>query len=905
MPSSRLFSLTFLAIAACQPAAGGPPVYVGAVEDSDALIAIATQGDGAVAYVCAEQTWEQHTGWFLMELENGALRPAASATGHTLEGVVIEGEQATGRIRFADGTEHRFTAPKADPRTSAGLYESHASEGQAGLIVTNDGRAAGAVKLPTGTDAPPVTGAITVNQPVGAGTTGTGGIAVTVPVLGDRTLKVIDVAKTVVLRTSPTLYILVHGMNHPVQTEAALVDTPKQSRTEWHLDFFQGLLGGPEHEGRTGHMPIFDFSGAMVTQDAYADAGTPTMFDAFASEGEIPAMDELASHFFTDDVSLGDVRANDQQPLPVQRYPMQSVFVTYRDASGGLVESGRRIANEAYVAVRWYEEHFDRTPKVVFVTQSFGGVTARFVLSNPTQAMIDAPGLPAMNADHITIDAEDRRRMDYVRDRIMYLVTMGTPHEGSFMADLFVDLQQNLRALTLSLESGTAGLQGELLSLAGFMRELDDLTALALQGQTTTVQSAAQTAANVRAGLAEVNRRLDGRALRDLRHDYWARVNGTILHPSRARRTPASPIPNAGGRLIPVYAAGARTPGGRAFTAPEMAVFRRYAREGAKEQEWMASTVATDILIHALRANQNGFGRADQGIYAGFADKLDRRQRLVDGSAFVRDLAQDIAQDLNPFVEEELGANVVEAIVEPLMGPARSAALPIYLSRKGGFTMNGTLPVRVPEFRCTDDDGNRYAIRLDFGRLLTLMKNRYGSLSQGLEALLTLDLNGVLEALSLINESVDDILDWFLGKYTALQVAEGKCKLPSDVSISSVLAVVNLPNWKIGSVEDYFPAPKWEFSNVPASDDEIDDDGVVGFESAVGFSLGTTTPLFFDHTRNDANGLPGSWYRIFDSPLEKECHGMQHQWDVGRWVRSTFANAGPVPAAQGELSVFP
>ena len=73
----------------------------------------------------------------------------------------------------------------------------------------------------------------------------------------------------------------------------------------------------------------------------------------------------------------------------------------------------------------------------------------------------------------------------------------------------------------------------------------------------------------------------------------------------------------------------------------------------------------------------------------------------------------------------------------------------------------------------------------------------------------------------------------------------------------------------------------------------------------MGFSLGTQTPLFFDHTRADASGgTRGSWYRMFTSPVERECHGMQHQWSVGQWTFRNFAEAGPVPGA-GALSVFP
>ncbi len=88
-----------------------------------------------------------------------------------------------------------------------------------------------------------------------------------------------------------------------------------------------------------------------------------------------------------------------------------------------------------------------------------------------------------------------------------------------------------------------------------------------------------------------------------------------------------------------------------------------------------------------------------------------------------------------------------------------------------------------------------------------------------------------------------------------------------------------------------------------ASDDEIDTDGPVAFDSAMGLRLGTTTPLFFDHTRmDDAVGgsrALGSWYRFFNSPIEPDCHGMQHQFIAGQWIASTLVPAGPIPRANG------
>ena len=552
--------------------------------------------------------------------------------------------------------------------------------------------------------------------------------------------------------------------------------------------------------------------------------------------------------------------------------------------------------------MRWYEQHFRVTPKVVYVTQSFGGVTARFVLSNPTQAQLDAPGSPSMNADRIQLLPEDRRRMDYVRDRIMYMVSLGTPHEGSFMADLFVPLQQQLQALERSIDSGAASLEAGLRPLGLMLARTGAIGATLLQ----PTQSAAQTTANVRAGLAEASRQLNGRALRDLRHDFWVRVNNGPLHPERARRSAASPIPGAGGQLIPIYAAGARTPGGRAFTTPELAAFDRFQRENPKEQEWMIATMVTDLLIHTLRENQGGFGRSTQGIYAAFDTQLDRRERIVDGSAFARSTAAQVASSVSPWFAEQFGAGA-EGVARFVLGDARLVSFPVYLDRKGSFDLGATARLRVPAFQCSAD-GRIYRITLEFGQLLTQMRDVFGSLRAASDAVAGRDLSGMLAALLASPPLIADVVGWFVRELVALGVPSGRCALPgigAGSPAAAVLALGNLANWRIVDATDDFPAPRWVSSATPASDDEIDDDGVVGFESAVGFSLGTQTPLFFDHTRFDATGAGrGSWYRIFDSPVERECHGMQHQWSVGDWVLRRFAAAGPLPSG-GELSVFP
>lgn len=776
--------------------------------------------------------------------------------------------------------------------------ESHASASQAGLIVTND---APSTESPNSAPQPRASSTVVVD--------------IEIPDPGIDPDPDTLPEQMSVNPVGPTLFILVHGMNHPALSgDPQLIDTPQQSRKEWHLDFIQGLLGGRDPAGGE-HRPMFNFAGQLITQATFIgpwfepngelveepdfqDPGLLPLFDSFTNQAGIQNLDEVASHFITLDNMVGDVRERGiNEPVKV---PSLSAFITYRDATAGLVESGRRIANETYVAIRWYELHFHLTPKIVYVAQSFGGLAARFVLSNPTQAQLDSRGprnAPPMNPDRIQISREDRRRMDYVRDRIVYMVTLGTPHEGSYLADLLVPLQDTLLALANSLDNGLAGLEVRWQALGALLAEIDDL----VDAVDLPTQAPAETLSIVREALAGMRGQLDGRAFRDLKHQFWERVNRGPLHPRQARRTLASPIPGAGGQLIPIYAAGARTPGGHAFTSPELAVFERLQAQNRQEQVWMIATVVTDLLIHTMRADQGGFGRADQGIYTGFQTRLDRRRRILDGTALAEQAADAIVNSISPWFAEEFGA-AVGGVVKFVMGDARFVALPVYLDREGRFDMGASVELPVPAFECTAG-GSQFRITLTFGGLLIRMGNLFDSLTAAATALNKMDLPEVIATLGLVGANAAAVNDWFVQQYIDQRVPAGRCELPTDVD--SLLSAGNIVNWELVEATDTFPAPRWVRGEQRASDGEIDSDGVVSFDSAVGFSLGTSTPLFFDHTHTaDVPGVPrGSWYRIFNSPVERECHGMQHQWNIGQWTLRHFDDAGPIPGP-GALSVW-
>ncbi|MBL8937484.1 MAG: hypothetical protein JNM69_23180 [Archangium sp.] len=866
----------------------GPPRFVGKVSGTDALIGLAVEDGSVVAYVCGKDSWETRTGWFATgfesaeAVEEGALVSVSSASGHTLENAVVERSQVTGSIRFADGTVAPFVAERADPRTAAGLYDTTSSEGQAGLIITNDLEAAGAATAISGTDVAPTRAQV---QVVGTlvGTPSPPTVTVSVPNLSVTTLTPVVPAQQSVTATSPTLVILVHGMSHPVDSQLRLVDTPEYSRGEWSVDFLRGLLGAAPNTAP----PLFSFLRPFSDAE-YLTVGAP--FPSTLTDATVTSNAGLPANFVTA-VPVDVTPAPLGQTPRIPRPPPISAFITYRDSGAGLVESGQRIANQAYLALRWYEQTFKKTPRLVFVTQSFGGVTSRFVLSAPLTAELTNARVPF---DGVTLTAEDLRRMIYVRDRTMSLVTLGTPHEGSFLADVGVPAQMALQDVATGLENqvapnSEAGRFGASLRIAANI--FPDLTDEAV----TT--NAALTAA--REGLAEVQRRLNGRALRDLQHPFWERVNQGPLHPRRARRA-TSPILNASNQLIPVYAGGSRSPGGRAFTGPELSAFTRFGAESPKEQTWIMMTMFADFVIRAARLQ--GFGSSTTTLLADFDGQLDRRRRLSDFGAFARERLQAVVGSLSPWaLDSTQTTTALDGAIALAFGQGSRVTIPVTLDQEGRFELTGRVRAPALGFSCTDGSST-FRIVMDFGRLLTSLVQTYTNLGNARARAGALDLNGLISALGLAAANIDDIKDWFVTKYAALTVPDGRCKLP-DANPLNLLSLANLGNWRTVVADDVFPSPVWVRTGAVAQDDEIDTDGPVAFDSAMGLTLGTQTPLFFDHARRDdvRNGVPsgGSWYRFFDSPIEADCHGMQHQFIAGQWVVQTFVPAGPVPRAMG------
>ncbi|RYY39740.1 MAG: hypothetical protein EOO08_08695 [Chitinophagaceae bacterium] len=78
------------------------------------------------------------------------------------------------------------------------------------------------------------------------------------------------------------------------------------------------------------------------------------------------------------------------------------------------------------------------------------------------------------------------------------------------------------------------------------------------------------------------------------------------------------------------------------------------------------------------------------------------------------------------------------------------------------------------------------------------------------------------------------------------------------------------------------------------SDGEIDNDGFVPVNSALGVNLGSTEKDFFDHRRS------GSWYRFYRSIADFHNHGtIKFHEEVGAWLRENIIGNTPTALALG------
>ena len=395
---------------------------------------------------------------------------------------------------------------------------------------------------------------------------------------------VVDAAPFPFAPDRPTLVVLLHGTSPSPEIDER-VGSHAYARHYWGHAFVQALLGGSavgDADGR--ELPRDDWGTGAPAGDAARDA----LVRPVGSDVDSP---RLAALLLT------------------------------RDASLGLGEQTTAAARQLAAGLEAFEALAGTEAQVVLVGHSMGGLVARHLLTNPP--IDDGP---------FGLDATTRAAIDRIRARTRFVVTLGTPHEGSLAADR--------AALLATVERIVVD---DLVRPNGFARRW----LLPLVERTTAFL------------------RLEDPATQHLRTDVWAQLNdpGTgLLAAHRARRGDGSPVP--------VYALASRSPGGRFFVDPlvsdrielELATWHAQ-RLGLDAESYVEATLQmllTDPTLHALGLPNRGWGRAD--AHPAPAEVLDLVTRVPtapdrvefgpDGARFAIELSSRVDFLRGPYLGE-------------------------------------------------------------------------------------------------------------------------------------------------------------------------------------------------------------------------------------------------------------
>lgn len=118
-------------------AAPSPRMFVGEVADTDARVAVVATERSARVYFCGgDSSVATSSKWMRASIDGaGRLSPEQNDGRWRLEGV-MEGNRIVGSVDRGDGVPHAFDMALVKKGTIAGLYETTASCGTVGVIVT-------------------------------------------------------------------------------------------------------------------------------------------------------------------------------------------------------------------------------------------------------------------------------------------------------------------------------------------------------------------------------------------------------------------------------------------------------------------------------------------------------------------------------------------------------------------------------------------------------------------------------------------------------------------------------------------------------------------------------------------------------------------------------------------------
>lgn len=234
--------------------------------------------------------------------------------------------------------------------------------------------------------------------------------------------------------TRHKLIVLVHGITRGETADIDKGNTPdreyvnrmQHNQFYWGFHFMRTLLGQNSKSANLYHWV------SRTTQKAITKRG----WDKHTTRATSTALPKAKAAIFTAQKYSGQVT------------PRLGAMITYRDGSLTLREQTEATIDQIYDS---YNHYFGRLPKskqpmLYMVCHSFGGLVMRTIISNPTQKINGS----ALSKIH-------RNKADFIRNRIVWITTMATPHQGSAALPVQKDFANAIDKLARDMENELAG----------------------------------------------------------------------------------------------------------------------------------------------------------------------------------------------------------------------------------------------------------------------------------------------------------------------------------------------------------------------------------------------------------------------------------------------------------------
>ncbi|WP_394793889.1 hypothetical protein [Armatimonas sp.] len=388
----------------------------------------------------------------------------------------------------------------------------------------------------------------------------------------------------------PRLVVLMHGVtNRPASAPYEGIDTPLHARWYWGMDLIQALMGAPgrpqvkviqysENPAQDSssiyndNPAYWSYAGTVVGGKVYPPAHDPLVELEFGPKHKIvlepdeepdpkdkpapkgtPAPKETPAPSAFPKTNLAPVilpysnllflrhegasKAAQKNPKAYVEAmfrqsdnPTTGVMVTFRDGSKHLMLQVGEAIDQIYDTYQRTFGHLSEPnqPQLYLVGHSFGGIVARAILTNPTG--------PDLFGKSLT--ADQRRKADFIRRRVVHVTTMGTPHTGTPMAEMCPDMDKVLKLGSAILPNDASLKKHPVLN--AITPDFITRNLVELQGALT---DAVKSAGGDRDSLVDIKR--------------MAEYNKGLLSPEKAVRVDGS--------IVPFYTMGGRNPGGLFF----------------------------------------------------------------------------------------------------------------------------------------------------------------------------------------------------------------------------------------------------------------------------------------------------------------------------------------------------